>query len=175
MDSGNWEYERLKYCRIESTPEGLKYFSLLGGTKTEVTKDIYDVIEHSYHKEWLMEHGQNSDWISLEQIAEDEETIDRHGHIPPALQVPSAEDTYFSSEYRSDDQKRRQRMIEVAKTQIGQLDDEQKALVFSHVVDNGAIESLAKKDHVTTRAVYLRRDTVCRRIARKVKEDAGNE
>ncbi len=173
--SNSWKIERLKYCRIERVDGELKYYVMNGDEPVEVTKDVYLVIEHSYHKEWLMEHGQNSDWLSLEQIAEDEETIDRHGHVPPALQIPSAEDTYFSSEFRSDDQKRRQRMIKAAKTQIDQLEDEQKALVLSHVVDNGAIESLAKKDHVTTRAVYLRRDTVCRRIARKVKEDAGNE
>ncbi len=167
----NWKLERLKYCRIERVNGELKYYVMDGKHPVEVTKDVYLVIEHSYHKEWLMQHGKHSNWVSLEQIAEDEESIDRHGRMSSALEVPSAENMYFAPAI----EKQKQRMIEQLKTEIDNLQDEQKNLVLSHVEDNGIINNLAERDCVTDRAIYLRRDTVCRGIARKLMEADEDE
>ncbi len=167
----NWKLERLKYCRIRKVDGVLKYYVMDGQTPVEVTKDVYLVIEHSYHKEWLMQHGKHNDWVSTEQIAEDEEMLDRHGHMPLALQVSSSEDVFFAPK----EMEHRQKMIDRMHAEVNKLQDEQRSLVLSHIEENGIIAALSERDQVSARAIYLRRDTICRSIARKITEDEADE
>ena len=171
MDSGNWEYERLKYCRIESTPEGLKYFSLLGGTETEVTKDIYDVIEHSYHKEFLMDLARmGGKTISLNQLAEEIEDYERHGSVPVTLQCPSAEEQFFMQTIPELDE------IVPAKiaSDYEQLDPREKKLVLSYAKDPVYKKEIAEQEDVSERTIRRHREQAAAKIRDAYQRRHGN-
>ena len=167
----SWELERLKYCRIERINGELKYYVMNDDDPVEVSKEVYLVIEHSYHKEWLMEHGAHSDWISLEQLAEDEEGNIIHDRVPAALQLPSAEEEYLlSAEQEAEDE-----IIDALYAEIDTLPAEKKRLVLSYTDKNGAISALAKQDNVSETAIYRRRSRLAKTLAKKVSGESNNE
>ena len=85
--SNSWKIERMKYCRIEKNGDKTKYYVVVDGQPVEVEKEVYYVIERSYHKEWLFKHGKNSKYVSLEKLAEDEEGNILHDRVPVALRL----------------------------------------------------------------------------------------
>lgn len=167
----SWKLERLKYCCIQTVNGEEKYYVMDGNHPVEVSKDVYLVVEHSYHKEWLLQHRAQSKLVSLEQLCEEAESNNHHAHTPEDLLTNSTEDTYFTQK----ETENRQRMINQMWILVDQLEDEQRALVLSHIEANEIISKLAKRDHVTPRAIYHRRDTVCRTIAGKLRKDQINE
>lgn len=166
----NWEYERLKYCRIERTPEGLKYYSMLGGKKTEVTKDIYDVIEHSYHKEYLMDLERMSGKdVSLDQLAQDIENADKHGSVPMSLQSKSAEEQYFEqSDLESN------HIPDMIAEEYSMLDTREKHLIHSFTKGSSCIKETAEKENVAEWTVYRHRKEVAAKVRESYQRRHGN-
>lgn len=171
MKSGNWEYERLKYCRIERTPEGLKYFSMLGGTKTEVTKDVYDIIEHSYHKEYLMDlERMSGKTISLDQLAEEIEDYERHGSVPVSLQSPSAEEQFFVQKDPEPDES----VPAIIANEFELLDQREKKLVLSYTKEPAYKKEMAKQDDVSEKTIRRHREQAAAKIRDAYQRRHGN-
>ena len=169
--SNSWKIERMKYCRIEKNGGKTKYYVVVDGQPVEVEKEVYYVIERSYHKEWLFKHGKHSKYVSLEKLAEDEEGCILHDRVPIALRLPSAEDEYLLSEERDDEDERTVAM----NAEISMLPEEKKQLMLSYVEGKGAVGALAEREKVTKTAIYLRRSRLAKTIAKKLAAGEANE
>lgn len=169
--SNSWKIERMKYCRIEKSGGKTKYYVMVDGQPVEVEKEVYYVIERSYHKEWLFKHGKHSKYVSLEKLAEDEEGFILHDRVPIALRLSSAEDEYLLSEERDDEDER----IVAMNAEISMLSEEKKQLMLSYVEGKGAVGALAEREKVTKTAIYLRRSRLAKTIAKKLAAGDSNE
>ncbi len=166
-----WKLERLKHCRVKGENGEVKYYVMDGNRPIEVTKDVYFAVEHSYHKEWLQQQVACSKHVSLEQLIEETESEDCHAHMPEDLVDSSAEDAYFIRKEAESLQSLLKRIREL----LNQLDDDQRALVLSRIEPNGIIGELARRDHVSPRAIYFRRNTVWKSFAKMLREGQSNE
>lgn len=169
--SNSWKIERMKYCRIEKNGGKTQYYVMVGGQPVEVEKEVYYVIERSYHKEWLFKHGKNSKYVSLEKLAEDEEGNILHDRVPVALRLPSAEEEYLLSEERDDEDEK----IDAMNAEINMLSEEKKQLMLSYVEENGAVGALADREKVTRTAIYYRRSRLAKSLAKKLSAGEANE
>ena len=152
--SNSWKIERMKYCRIEKNGDKTKYYVMVDEQPVEVEKEVYYVIERSYHKEWLFKHGKHSKYVSLEKLAEDEEGCILHDRVPVALRLPSVEDEYLLSEER---------------------DDEDEKIVAMNTEISGAVGALAEREKVTRTAIYFRRSRLAKSLAKKLSAGEANE
>lgn len=157
---------------METKNEIEHYYAVVEGQPVEVTKEQYDVIEPSYRLEWEMQYGKKAKKTrSIEQMMEQIELMDLHGHVPAALQVQSAEDEYL----QSIEEEKTARKLSRMNDEISQLPDEKQEMIRSFAEDNGSLDNLAERDSVTKNAVYHRRKRLGKTIARRVQEGETDE
>lgn len=160
MNNQSWRIERLKYCRIENTPDGVKYYGVVGKELIEVSKDVYHVLERSYHKEWKMDLDRNREnHTSYDQLAEEIASADYHNTVPPSLQYRSTEEEYFDEE----DLEAQDVVPEEIAEEFNQLNEREKQLLFTYTSTSG-IKAIAKKENVSTRTIYRHRQRIATRI-----------
>ena len=168
----SWNNVRRRYCFVETKNEIEHYYAVVEGQPVEVTKEQYDVIEPSYRLEWEMQYGKKAKKTrSIEQMMEQIELMDLHGHVPAALQTQSAEDEYL----QSIEEEKTARKLSRMNDEIRQLPNEKQEMIRSYAKKDGYIERIAERDSVSKLAIYHRRERLGKTIARRVQEGETDE
>ena len=152
--SKNWKNERRKYVDIEATPEGLKYYGIVDGQRIEVSKEVYLVLEHSYHKEFKMDCERfDENHISLDALLEEIDDYDKHNTVPSAFISKSAEQDYFDSLESSDEN-----MIpEIIVPEFNQLDEQEKQMLLTYRNRESVVKQVSIQGKRTSKRTTQRR------------------
>lgn len=135
-------------------------------------KKHYDFLNKSYSRERNKEKTERKHAsISIEQIQDDIRLLNRHGSIPTALQVDSAENEFFYAFHKKD----HSLMISLVKNELQRLSPECQALILSFMNGSSIIQELAERYGITERAVFYRRRKLADRLAENIRKGLKNE
>ena len=165
---GNWFMERMNYCYPKTKNGTTKYYAVVQQEYIEVEKEIYDVLERSYRKEWSWDH-EDRIALSIEQLAEDAILADKHGSIPASLQSISSEDEFLQAQDSNQDRK----LVSLILQEISKLSADDRMVFDTCFLDSESISRVAKEMGLTERSIYYRRNIITQRIRNAVSRGVG--
>ena len=158
--SKNWKYERRKYVDIDVTPEGLKYYGIVDEQRIEVSKEVYLVLEHSYHKDFNMDcERSDEDHISLDQLLEKIDDYDKHGAVPATFQSPSAEQEFLDNDPVGENS-----IPDKIMPEFSQLNKYEKQLLLTYGKKDSFVNQAAIDGNVSKRTIQRYRKAAADKI-----------